>query len=529
METIRGNAATVFDQLECSAALLEDLATDVGCELPNDRETLDVRSPYTDEIVGAVPACTESDISTAVERARAAQSEAKATSVEERIDWLRRFATLCQQHSDRLLDLIQLETGKSRIDAMQEVVAIPGTVGHDSEIAREVLGTRERAGTVPLLTDVREYHEPRGVVGVISPWNYPVTLALTDALPALLAGNAVVFKPDERTPFATLYAIRLLERAGVPSELVQVVTGDGATVGSALIEQIDFVAFTGGVETGRIVGSQAGEQLIDCSLELGGKNPFVVLGDADPKRAARGAVQASFSNAGQLCLAAERIYVHEDVFEPFIDAFVAKTEALSLGATFDFGPDTGSLVGPMQLEVVQEHVADAKERGATVLTGGSHRPDVGPYFFEPTILRDVHEDSLPACEETFGPVVSVYPVASREEAIRRANDTDYGLNASVWTEDPGTGWTAAEAIDAGTVSINDGFFAAWGAIDAAKEPMGDSGIGARHGRQGLLEYTQAKTITRQRFGPLTIPDRIPGEWIARGAFGFQKLKRWLDR
>lgn len=529
METTHVTAGAVLDQLEYAPDFFEDLAADVGCDLPADRDTLDVRAPYTDEVIGAVPACTESDVATAVERARLAQTDAKSTPLDERIQWLQRFSTLFQQESDRLLDLIQLETGKSRLDAIQEVLAIPGTIEQYNETARESLGPRDRDGMLPFLTEAREYHEPRGVVGVISPWNYPVTLALTDALPALLAGNAVVFKPDERTPFATLYAVRLLERAGVPSDLVQVVTGDGATVGSALIDRIEYVAFTGGVETGRKVGAQAGEQLIDCSLELGGKNPLVVLADADPDRTAKGAVQACFSNAGQLCLSPERLYVHEDVFEPFLDAFVAKTDALSLGATFDFGPDTGSLIGQTQLEVVTEHVADAKERGATVVTGGTPRPDIGPYFFEPTILRDVPDDSLPACEETFGPVVSVYPVTSRAEAIQRANDTEYGLNASVWTEDPEVGWSTAEAIDAGTVSINDGFLASWGAVDSAKEPMGDSGIGARHGREGLLQYTQAKTITRQRFGPLTFPDRIPGEWLTRGIFGFQKLKRWLSR
>jgi len=529
METTHVSTSTAFEQAGVSRAFLDDLASRVACEAPASRESLPVRSPYTDEPIGDVPACDRADVVAAVERARATRRDQETSPIADRVEQLRRFVVLLQQHQDTLLDIVQLETGKSRRDAIQEAVSVPGTVEHYAGIAEELRATRSRPGVLPFLTETREYREPRGVVGVITPWNYPLTLALTDAIPALLAGNAVVFKPDERTPFAALYASRVLERAGVPPELVQVVTGDGATVGSALIETVDYIAFTGGVETGRRVGAQAGEQLVDCSLELGGKNPLVVLADADPERAARGAVQACFANAGQLCLAAERIYVHDDRYPAFVDAFVERTESLTLGATFDYGPDVGSLIGPEQLQRVEEHVEDAVDRGASILAGGSHRPDVGPYCFEPTILRDLSDDALAACTETFGPVVAVHPVQNDRTAIERANDTEFGLTASVWTEDVDAGWAAAEAIDAGMVMINDGFVSGWGSTAAAKEPAGDSGLGARGGHDGLLRFTRPKTIARQRFGPLDLPDNVPVDWVLDGLYGFSRLRALFDR
>jgi len=379
-----------------------------------------------------------------------------------------------------LLDL-QLETGKSRRTAVEELFDVPmgcGYLARDS--ARRVLADERRAGVAPGMTTATVTYDPVGVVGVISPWNYPLTLSMADALPALVAGNAVVLKPDEKTPYGALALGELLEVAGLPDDLFQVVTGDGPTVGPALIDAVDYVAFTGSTETGRIVAERAGRNLIDCSLELGGNNPSSSSTTPTSTRRPRGAVQACFSNAGQLCLSAERIYVVESAYDEFVDAFVRETERLTLGTGYDYDAEVGSLIDAAQLDRVQNHVDDARERGATVLTGGRARPNVAPYCYEPTILTDVEPDATVACEETFGPVVSVAPVPDADAAVAAANDSPYGLNASVWTRDRDRGAEIARDIDCGTVNVNDAFLATWGAVDAPMGGFGDSGMGRRH-------------------------------------------------
>ncbi len=294
-----------------------------------------------------------------------------------------------------------------------------------------ILADADRSGAVPLASDATVTYDPVGVVGVISPWNYPLTLAMTDAIPALLAGNAVVCKPDERTPFIALALADLLAEAGLPDGLFQIVTGE-ETVGPALIDAVDYVAFTGGTETGRTVAERAGRNLIDCSLELGGKNPMVVLDDADPDgRSRRG--QRCVHQRRTALSRPERIYVDDRQYDEFVDAFVGATRRLELGLEFDYG-QVGSLIDGDHLEGVREHVESAVADGASLLSGGRARSDVGPFCYEPTILTDVDPDSRVACE-TFGPVVSVHPVSGIDEALERANDSEYGLNASVWTTD----------------------------------------------------------------------------------------------
>jgi len=310
-------------------------------------------------------------------------------------------------------------------------------------------------------------------------------------LPALLAGNGAVLKPAEDTPFSALRAVELLVEAGVPEELVQVVTGYGEPLGEPLISAVDYVTFTGSTRTGRTVASLAGEHLIDASLELGGKNAAVVLEDADIPTAVRGLVHGSYANAGQLCISFERIYVDEQVYDEFCAQFVEATEALELGASLDFGPDVGSLIGKHQLETVEAHVADARKRGATVETGGRRRTDVGPLFYDPTVLTDLPPDATAAREETFGPVVSITPVADADEAVERANDTDYGLHASVWTGDTDRGTTVARRIETGTACVNDAYLSMW----APTPPIGAS-VAAQAAVYASL--TQAVPTSRSR-------------------------------
>ena len=495
----------------------------------DDDARIDVTAPATTERIGSVPACDAEDVADAVGRARAAQSEWAETPATERAAIIDRFGDLVTDRREELLDLLQLETGKSRTTAVEELFDVPMGCAYLADEAPGALAEERRAGVVPGLTTATVTYEPVGVVGVISPWNYPLTLSMADALPALAAGNAVVIKPDEKTPYGALALGELLEVAGLPDDLFQVVTGEGPTVGPALIDEVDYVAFTGSTETGRIVAERAGRNLIGCSLELGGNNPLVVLGDADVDEAARGAVQACFANAGQLCLSAERLYVEEPAYEAFCDALVRETEALTLGTGYDYDADLGSLIDADQLDRVRSHVDDARERGATVLAGGRHRPDVAPYCYEPTILTGVEPDATVACEETFGPVVAVTPVPDADTAVAAANDSPYGLNASVWTEDRERGAAVAREIDCGTVNVNDGFLTTWGATDAPMGGFGDSGLGRRHGPEGVRRYVESRTVGVSRVGPLTFPDRIPTDWFVRGAFAATRLGRAASR
>jgi len=520
MAATRGSSA--LDEATCER--LEQDVTTIA-----DRDPLAVRAPATGEVLGSVPACQPDDVATAVDRARTAQSEWADRPIAERAETLHRFADLVRATRSELLDIVQLEAGKARFDALTEVLDVILTADYYARRGPTHLAPSGRDAVIPLLTRAVEHRDPVGVVGLIEPWNYPLTLAVSDMLPALLAGNGAVLKPAEATPFCALRARELLVEAGVPGGLVQVVTGDGAQLGEPLVSGVDYVTFTGSTATGRTVASLAGEHLVDASLELGGKNGAVVLPDADLGAAVRGLGHGSFANAGQLCIAIERIYVHEAVYEAFRERFVAATEALDLGCALDFGPDVGSLVGSDQLATVERHVADARERGATVETGGRHRPDIGPSFYEPTVLTDLPADATAACEETFGPVVSLTPVESVDAAVDRINDTDYGLHASVWTGDADRGEDVARELDTGTVCINDAYTTAWAATDAPMGGVGDSGIGRRHGAEGILKYTEAQTVATARSHPLVpipgVPDWLTAAATTQGIRALRRLRR----
>ena len=307
---------------------------------------------------------------------------------------------------------------------------------------------------------------------------------MSDGIPALMAGNAVVIKPDAQTMLTALLGARLLEESGFPRDLWQVVAGPGSEVGGALVRQADYVCFTGSTATGRIIARGCAERLIGCSLELGGKNPILVLRDADVERAAEGAVRASFSNAGQLCVSSERMFVADQVYDRFVDRFVSRTEAMTLGATLDWGNDMGPLISEQQLTTVQAHVDDAVAKGARVLTGGRARPELAPYFFEPTILEGVTPDMACFGTETFGPVVAVYRFHDEADAVARANEGEYGLNGSIYSQDGARARAIAREIKCGTVNVNEGYGATFGSVDAPMGGMRQSGLGRRHGPEG---------------------------------------------
>ncbi|MFJ9582855.1 succinic semialdehyde dehydrogenase [Streptomyces acidicola] len=459
-------------------------------------------TPFTGEKLADLPESTPKDVGHAYEQARSAQAVWAQRPVRERAAVLLRFHDLVLERQAEVLDLIQLETGKARLHAHEEIQAVAVAARHYGRKAASYLKPKRHAGAMPTLTRVTELRHPRGVIGQIAPWNYPLELSVGDAIPAFVAGNAVVMKPDTETALTALWARDLLIEAGLPAEVFQVVIGDGPVVGPEVVRHADYVSFTGSTRTGREVAQGAAARLVGVSLELGGKNAMLVLEDADIEKAAAGAVRACFSSAGQLCISIERLYVHESVADAFVERFAARTRAMRLGTSLAYGADMGSLVGERQLETVTRHVEEAVAKGAKVLAGGVARPDIGPYFYEPTILEGVEAPMAVCAEETFGPVVSVYRFKDEDEAVELANSTAYGLNSSVWTQDGRRGREVASRLRTGTVNVNEGYASAYGSVQSPMGGMKDSGLGRRHGSEGILKYTEAQTIAQQRVLPM---------------------------
>jgi succinate-semialdehyde dehydrogenase / glutarate-semialdehyde dehydrogenase len=491
--------------------------------------TVEVRSPIGDQPLAHIPQSSDQDVEEAFRRARRAQADWARTSIDVRADALLRLHDLILDRQGEIIDLICLESGKARKHAFDEPMHIALTARYHARTAHAHLDTRRVRGVIPVLTRVDVNRVPKGVVGVISPWNYPFTMALCDGLPALLAGNAVVAKPDAQTMLSALLAAELLEDAGFPPDLWQVVAGPGPEIGPALVQRADHICFTGSTATGRLVASGCAERLIGCSLELGGKNPILVLRDADLEKAAEGAVRAAFSNAGQLCVSMERLFVADQIYDRFMTRFVARTEAMTLGATLDWGNDMGTLTSRTQLETVIAHVDDAVAKGARVLTGGRPRPDLAPFFYEPTILEGVTPAMTCFGNETFGPVVSAYRFQDEGEAVDRANDGEYGLNASIYSRDGARARALARHIRCGSVNVNEAFAASFGSVEAPMGGMRSSGVGRRQGEEGLLRFTETQAVATQRVMRLApghgLSDRRYAKVMSMGLRVMKKLGR----
>jgi aldehyde dehydrogenase (NAD+)/succinate-semialdehyde dehydrogenase/glutarate-semialdehyde dehydrogenase len=460
-------------------------------------KTREITAPFTGEVLAELPIAGPGDVRAAYERARAAQAEWAARPAAARARPFLLLHDAILDRRDEILDIVQNETGKARKHAFEEVLDVAGCSLYYARRAPALLAPDGRKGIFPVATRVTELRRPKGVVALISPWNYPLSLGVTDAVPALLAGNAIVHKPDTQTALSTLWTIDLLAELGMPREIWQVVLGEPADIGDALLDEADYVAFTGSTRGGRKIAEEAAKRLIGCSLELGGKNPMVVLDDADVALAVQGALRACFTNAGQLCLSIERLYVHTSVFDDFAARFVRQVGNLKLGAGRDWSVQMGSLTSQRQLDAVSAHVDDAVAKGATLLVGGRARPDLGPLFYEPTVLTGVREDMDLCRNETFGPVVALYPFTTEDEVVELANDTIYGLNASIWTTSLPRGRALAARVKAGTVNINEGYASAYASYDAPMGGMKASGLGRRHGAEGLLRYTESMTVASQ--------------------------------
>jgi acyl-CoA reductase-like NAD-dependent aldehyde dehydrogenase len=465
---------------------------------PNGRRRLQLRSPATLEPIGEIEVATADDVRAAVEGARKAQPAWAEASFAERAGYLRRAVRVLLAREDEFAAAIARETGKPEVEILAtELVSACDALEFYAKRAKKLLADR----TVPLhlmkSKKLRLVYKPLGVVGIVTPWNFPFILSLNPTIQALAAGNAVVLKPSEATPFSGRLVEDLFRAAGLPDGLVTCVLGDGET-GAALVDAgVDKISFTGSVRTGRKVAEACGRQLIPCTLELGGKDPMVVCADADLERASNGAVYGAFSNAGQVCVSTERVYVVEEIADEFIRRVVEKTGRLRQGTGGE--ADVGPMIWPPQLETVERHVEDARARGAQVLTGGRRNPAYSGLFYEPTVLTGVDHDMLVMKEESFGPLLPIMRVRDEAEALRLANDSGYGLNANIWTRDKRKGVELARSIESGCAVVNDCMIT-YGIPESPFGGVKASGIGRVNGEIGLRGYCHVQSIVVDRFG-----------------------------
>jgi len=458
-----------------------------------------VENPSTGQPAGEVDNLDAAAVAAAAKRARAAQPGWAALGFGGRARYLRRMQKWFVDNVDRVARTIHDENGKSFDEAHIEVTYAAMACAFWARTASRYLADQRVRTRSPLLIGRKlvTRYEPVGLVGVIGPWNNPVLNNFGDVVPALAAGNAVLHKPSEITPLSALLTAEMALDIDLPEGVFQVLTGDGQT-GAALVDQVDVVMFTGSTRTGRAVAMRCAERLIPCSLELGGKDPVIVLRDADLDRAVNLTVFAAMHNTGQTCTSAERVYVEAPIYDEFVARITDAFDQLRQGESTGLGTsDAGSMTFPPQIDTVSRHVDEAVAAGARTVVGGHRRP--GPArFFEPTVLVDVDHSMACMREETFGPTLPIMKVADAEEAIRLANDSSYGLQASIFTKDQRRGEQLARQIEAGVVTVND----ALANYFALELPMGgwkESGLGVRHGPDGIRKYARRQSILITRF------------------------------
>ncbi len=482
-------------------------------------------NPATGVVLREFESASEREVFDSVARAHKAQPIWAQIGLKRRIAILREFQAKLHTRKSEIAEAITREAGKPIAEALTtEVLVVLDTARflvdnawrllRDEPVPHGNLATKLKRG--------RLVREPYGVIGIISPWNYPFSIPATETLAALVAGNAVVLKPSELTPLIALELASLLRASGVPENIFRVVIGSGTTGAALLRSPIDKLVFTGSVATGKRIAVTAAERLLPVVLELGGKDPMIVLDDVDLDVASSAAIWGAFVNAGQACLSVERCYVHRSLYEKFLAACVEKTKRLRVGQGEDRETDIGPMIHECQLQIVEAHVEDALARGARVLTGGARIPELGKNFYRPTVLSDVTHEMRIMREETFGPVLPVMPFDTDEEAVRLANDSEYGLSASIWTRNSDRGERLARRIHAGTVMVND-VISCFGISEAPHGGVKASGLGRTHGKFGLDEMVRLKYLDI---------DRMPGMkkvwWYGYGDSFRRQMEGFLD-
>jgi acyl-CoA reductase-like NAD-dependent aldehyde dehydrogenase len=478
-------------------------AAGTGLEAETVATTIEVENPATGAVIRSVPVAGPPEIAEMAVRARAAQSGWLALGFAGRAAIMLRAQRWMLDNAERVIATVVGETGKTYEDAQltdlgYAVQALGFWAKHaESYLADEHVPSWNNPIVAGKKLAVR--YEPAGTVGVIGPWNFPIVNGFGDCIPALMAGNSVILKPSEVTPLSSLLMSEMFADCGMPEGVFQVATGDGST-GSALVAAVDCVMFTGSTRTGRLVAQAAAERLIPCHLELGGKDPMIVCADADIEKAANAAAYFSMNNAGQVCISIERVYVEAPVHDAFVGRVTEIVKSLRQGVPGGPGSvDVGAVIFAPQLDIVEAHVRDAVAKGATVLTGG-HAHVEGGRFYEPTVLVDVDHTMDIMREETFGPTIPIMKVDLVEDAVRLANDSPYGLQASVWTKDTARGERIARQLEVGAVCVNSAQLNYY----ALNLPMGGwkaSGTSARHGAGGIRKYCRTQSLLVSGFGP----------------------------
>ncbi len=487
------------------------------------RRRLEIGSPLDGKSMGVLDVASPADVRAAVERARKAQPAWDALGFDARARFMRKAIKVLLARQEQYIDLIQRETGRSRFETiMMEIFPACDSLEWYAKHAARVLADEKVSPHLLKTKRLLLTYRPLGVIGIITPWNGPFILALNPTVQALMAGNTVVLKPSEVTPFSGKLVADLFREAGLPEDVFQVMVGDGET-GAALVEGgVDKISFTGSVKTGRKIGEACGRNLIPCTLELGGKDPMIVCGDADLDRAVSGAVFGGFMNGGQYCCSTERVYVVDPIYEEFTRRVVAKVLTLRQGASGEY--DLGPMIWPQQLEVIERHVDDAVKKGARVLCGGRRNERLGKHFYEPTVLVDVRHDMAIMREETFGPVLPIMRVRDENEALTLANDSVYGLAASVWSKDDAKAIALARRIDSGSICVNDSAVT-YGAVEAPFGGRKQSGVGQVNGETGLKGYAYKTPILVERFNPKE--EHVWYPYTGDKAKLLQKIMKWV--
>lgn len=455
--------------------------------------TLPCLNPATGEVLQELPIPTTEELQQAVQNARKAFVDWRAYSFERRAEIIERALDILLDRRAEIIQAMVLETGKSRTDASAEIILLSETVHYYTRNGASLLADQTVQTRVFKNKRVVQQFSPRGLVVNISPWNYPLDLAWSPMIPALLAGNVVINKPSEVTPLISIKFCEILHEAGLPKHAAQVLVGYG-DIGAFLCKEADYVAFTGSVATGKKVAATCAENLTPYTLELGGKDAAIVLEDADLERAANGIVYGAFFNSGQTCISIERVYAVEEIYDELVDRVVRLTRTLRQGIDTGYNVDLGSMIHPPQLDIVHSHVEDALAKGATLRIGGRKNPDFPHgFFYEPTVLVDVDHSMDVMTEETFGPVLPIMKVRDAEEALQKTNASIYGLAGSVWTRDKERGRAIARRMESGNVSINDCFYH-YVIPEASFGGVKDSGVGRRKGPGELYKYCHEKTV-----------------------------------